>query len=108
MNRPRVQVPSEDAGIWEIFEFALTFDGYGRGGFNGAAEIANTAQGKWRRDRVLPTDLDDLRTCLFFEQRRWRHFGSPPDAAADTYIRELVGAIRTASGGFVEREDPVL
>ncbi len=38
--------------------------------------------------------LDDLRTCLFFEQRRWRHFDRHPDEKSMTYIRALVEAVR--------------
>jgi hypothetical protein len=36
----------------------------------------------------------ELRTCLFFEQRRWRHIGEVPDAEAMAYIRDLVRQIR--------------
>jgi hypothetical protein len=35
-----------------------------------------------------------LRTCLFFEQRRWRHFGDEPDEEAMEYIRSVVQKIR--------------
>ena len=38
--------------------------------------------------------LTDLRVCLFFEQRRWHHFGSHPDDEAMAYIRELLDRIR--------------
>ncbi len=53
---------------WEnVAQFALTFDGYKRwGGFGKCAAVANA-----RRSSTL----DELRTCLFFEQRRWRCFG---------------------------------
>lgn len=37
--------------------------------------------------------LTDLRTCLFFEQRRWRHHGEAPDAEGMAYIRDLMEQI---------------
>lgn len=67
-------VPKSDAGWHTIQEFALTFDGYGlHGSFEKCAEIANS-----RRHETI----GDLRTCLFFEQRRWRHFGEAPNEEA--------------------------
>jgi hypothetical protein len=38
--------------------------------------------------------MTELRTCLFYEQRRWRHFGEVPDEAAMSYIREVLEQIR--------------
>jgi hypothetical protein len=72
---------------WQAFEeFALSFDGYKVwGSFEKCADVANA-----RRQETLT----DLRTCLFFEQRRWRHFGEVPDGEAMTYLRQLVEMIR--------------
>ena len=42
----------------------------------------------------MPAALADLRACLFFEQRRWHHFGDTPDEESMTYIWALVEAIR--------------
>ena len=79
-------IPTPEASWGELGEFALTFDGYSVwGSFDKCAEIANAR----RRE-----SLTDLRTCLFFEQRRWRHFGESPDAEAMMYIRGLVEKIR--------------
>ena len=79
-------LPGDDADELALIEFAHTFDGYARwGSFERCAEIAN------RRDH---SSLDALRTCLFFEARRWRHFGESPDAGALAYWRELVAGIR--------------
>lgn len=67
-------------------KFALTFNGYlVHGGFSRCAKIAN------RRD---PKTLTDYRTCLFFEQRRWRNFERTPDAKGKAYIRSLLAGIR--------------
>ena len=79
-------IPRPDADWDEIGAFALTIDGYERAGsFEALAEIANA------RRRA---SLADLRMCLFFEQRRWRHFGDEPDEDGMQYIRELVCLIR--------------
>jgi hypothetical protein len=76
---------------WEcIGDFALSFNGFKHwGSFEKCAEIANAARHE---------SLDDLRTCLFFEQRRWRHYGDEPDEAAMTYIRDIVEKIRAIVG----------
>ena len=80
-------LPDRLAGWDEIQSFALMFDGYTvHGSFEKCAAIANE-----RRKETL----SDLRTCLFFEQRRWRHFGDHPDAAAMAYIRSILEEIRT-------------
>ena len=79
-------VPDPESNLAELAEFALTFDGYAfHGSFEKCAEIANAR----RHDT-----LDDLRTCLFFEQRAWHHSGEKPSEEAMEYIRELVRAIR--------------
>jgi len=81
-------VPGPDADLGEIWAFAATFDGYRHcGGFHECAEIANAGQ---------PETLAELRTCLFFEARRWRHFGESPDGEALAYIQDLVARIREA------------
>lgn len=74
---------------WE--KFALTFPGYEiHGGFDGCAAIAN---------QRAPKTLTDYRTCLFFEQRRRRHWdcgsgGSGLNAMDAKYIRALLAGIR--------------
>ena len=80
-------IPNPDASWDEIGEFALTFDGYNVwGSFDKCAEIANASKHE---------SLTDLRTCQFFEQRRWRHFGENPDEETMIYIREMVEKIRS-------------
>ncbi|MFT3896099.1 MAG: HNH endonuclease [Thermomonas sp.] len=79
-------VPEPTAGPEVIEAFALTFDGYEEcGSFERCAAIANA--------RCHGT-LFELRSCLFFEQRRWHHLGEAPDAKADAYHRELISMIR--------------
>jgi hypothetical protein len=82
----RADLPSEDADWNVLADFALTFDGYAFwGSFAECARVANT-----RRHG----SLDELRTCLFFAQRAWRHLGEPPDEAEMAYVRSLVRMIR--------------
>jgi hypothetical protein len=79
-------VPRPEATIEEIAEFASSFNGYTYwGSFEGCAEIANGE----RHD-----SLTNVRTCLFFEVRRWHHFGDGPDAEAQEQWRGLVRHIR--------------
>ncbi len=86
-NLSLTDIPNQIAEWGEISTFALTFDGYKRfDSFHECAEIANSR----RHD-----SLTNIRTCLFFEQRRWRHFGEEPDNEAMTYIRDLVEKIRS-------------
>jgi hypothetical protein len=78
-------IPADEAPWSEIARFALTFNGYAEWGRAHCAEIANA-----RRAGTLT----DIRTCLFFEQRRHNHFGREPDAKTMPYIRGLVAQIR--------------
>ena len=79
-------IPSIDSCWSKMVDFALTFDGYEAcGSFDACAEIANA-----RRCNTLT----ELRICLFFEQRRWRHFDDTPDAETMVYIRSIVEKIR--------------
>ena len=88
-------LPSASAEWHEIGKFALSFNGYERwGSFGKCAERANGGAELYRTEGVLPTSLTELRTCLFFEQRRWRHFGLEPDEEEMDYIHALVERIR--------------
>lgn len=79
-------IPGADADWGAVQKFALSFNAYNFwGSFEKCAEIANAQ----RHD-----SLTNLRTCLFFEQRRWRHFGYHPNAEAMMYLREVVEKIR--------------
>jgi len=65
-------LPPPDAEWWQIWEFALTFDGYDHwGSFDEAADIGNRGAAAYAEYQDLPESLTELRTCLFFEQRRW-------------------------------------
>lgn len=89
-------LPPPNSKFWGVIDrFALSFDGYAhRGSFEKCAEIANAVRDGYRKRGKLPRSLTDLRTCLFFEQRRWRHFDEVPDNEALEYVYALVEAIR--------------
>lgn len=73
--------------VWARIEpFALTFDGFKYWG--SVEKCAEVAQAK------RPGSLTELRTCLFYEARRWKLAGKVPDAASMKFIRALVYAIR--------------
>jgi hypothetical protein len=81
-------IPPDDAEWKTIVPFAHTFSAYKvHGSFAAVANIANERRCE---------NLTDLRTCLFFEQRRWNHFGTAPDVENMNYIRSLVSRIRLA------------
>ena len=79
-------IPPPDADIDTIGLFALTFDGYEHWG--SSEECARVA------DSLRESTLTDLRTCLYFEQRRRQQFGQAPDEKAEAYCRRLVEEMR--------------
>ena len=80
-----LDIPPVESDWPTIEQFALTFNGYEvHGSFKKCAEIANSH----RHD-----SLTNLRTCLFFEQRRWRHLGREPDEESMKYIRSVLEKI---------------
>jgi len=84
----RDDVPAPSAEWSTIWTFALTFNGFKeQGSFHACAVIANEQRS---------ATLTDLRTCLFFEQRRWHHYGDYPDEEAAVYIRSLLQRIHDA------------
>jgi len=82
-----------DRGDWDaVSEFALSYDGYAY--WDDLPELANRFVQRWTRDRSLPTTLDELRGCLFYEQRRWHHFGEDPAGRSADYMQAIVDAVR--------------
>ena len=79
-------IPPRGSAWSEIVRFAYTFDGYRHWGSRElCAEVA--------QKRCHQT-LSDLRTCLFFELRKWNQLGTSPDDQAVAYIRNVVELIR--------------
>ena len=87
-------IPGANAGMAEIWRFALTFNGYDYwGSFERCAEIANAPLN-------ASATLTELRTRLFFEQRSYRHMGEEPSEEGRSYLIELLDAMkkRVSSG----------
>lgn len=78
---------------WEtVSAFCLSYDGYAH--WDDLPELANRALQRWTRHHTTPPLLDEARACLFYEQRRWHHFGvEPVDRAAD-YVWALLDTVR--------------
>jgi len=100
-----IPLPSDDAPWWpDGNEFALTFHAYERvGNFEAVAEIGNEAARAFPENGSLPPDIAGLRTCLFFEQRRYRPLDADPYGNPDSrrYLRALLARIRELGGGMV-------
>lgn len=88
-------LPGTSARSDSYHRFALSFNGYERmGSLRRCGRIANESIEHWRRTGELPDDLDELRACLFFEQRRWHHYGDDFDEGTMRYLEALVGKLR--------------
>ena len=88
-------VPAATDGWRKIGSFALTLDGYAFLPDGGCGTLADAVRSKFAETSVLTPalNLSELRACLFFEQRRHRHFGHEPDTDAMIYIAALLVAI---------------
>ncbi len=94
--RPNPQLTN----IWDIFKYALTVDGYeyaaqhfphegAADGFSRCGALANAKAKQLRKTGRWTGSFEELRCCLFFEQRRWRHFGYEPEGEDLAMIRAL-------------------
>lgn len=89
-------IPSRRAGLSKIETFALTYNGYAQwGSFKKCREVAKQGINLYKENKELNQSLTNLRTCLFFEARRWKHFEKAPNKKRVDYIHALVEAIRT-------------
>jgi hypothetical protein len=104
-SREIIDVPGPDDPWWGVGDrFALTFNAYDRlGSSSNVDKTANKAREKYDKSGVLPDSVDGIRTCLFYEQRRWRHFDEDPyeDPGTKQYLRALFAALRELTGGSV-------
>jgi len=88
-------IPSRRAAWKNILPFAHTFNGYEHcGSVKKCREVARHGIVLHRANQDLEQSLTDLRTCLFFEARRWKHLEKSPSKAALAYVHALVEAIR--------------
>ncbi|HLX88115.1 MAG TPA: hypothetical protein VKR22_06630 [Acidimicrobiales bacterium] len=85
-------VPRRDSP-WEVVQaFALTYDGHAY--WDDVAELAGRGWRDWARTGAVYGRIDQLRGSLFYEQRRWHHFGEAPSERAAQYVWALLDAIR--------------
>ena len=78
-------LPPPDADGTEVWRLADTFNGFKHWGCSTVQEIAN---------QKPDSNLTELRTCLFFECRRWHYYGELPDRTT-----------RHISGGWWRRSE---
>lgn len=100
------EVPNDDLGAsevppitapWRVIgAFALTLNGYETIGQQRCGELANSVKREFLANTLSLQDLGltELRACLFFEQRRFRHFGDEPQGNDRDFINALLEAIR--------------
>jgi hypothetical protein len=88
-------VPGPQASWFEIIQFASRHDGYATG-VEALESFANSSVQHFDVNGAIDPQfsLDELRSCLFFESRRYHHFGHTPGYQGTRYIRALMAAIR--------------
>ncbi len=99
-TRPDARESAPPSSWNDIQELALSFDGYAEAG-SACAEIANALSDAFEAsgaDAVRDAPTPHLGYALFFEQRRWRHFGEVPGAEAMRYIGALVHELAARHG----------
>jgi hypothetical protein len=88
-------LPKNRAEWQTIVRFANSFDGYDYwGDRRKCGEIGNTLRKHYFERGTQHFSMEKLRTALFFEARRYHHFGSAPDKQSMGYIRTIVSEIR--------------
>jgi hypothetical protein len=91
-------LPGQEETWYVIEQFALTFKGYDwAGSFEKCADLANSTRSTYdgSPERRLPRlTLDELRACLYFEQRRSHHSDYIPEGEDLLYVRALLEGIR--------------
>ncbi len=82
--------------VYDIFNYALTVGGYDYARRHLGVECADLANQRWKQyaqDGKWQGSFEELRCCLFFEQRRWRHFDEDPDEPARQGLLALYRAL---------------
>ena len=88
-------LPSRRAAWKNIVPFAQSFNGYAHcGSVQKCRQVARQGVALHKANRNLDQSLTDLRTCLFFEARRWKHLEKNPSKAGLVYVHALVEEIR--------------
>jgi hypothetical protein len=88
-------LPSRRAAWKNIIPFAQSFNGYEHwGSVQKCREVAKKGIALHKANLDLTQPLTDLRTCLFYEARRWKHLEKKPSKSGLLYVYALVEAIR--------------
>ena len=88
-------LPTRRAAWKNIVPFAQSFNGYEHwGSVQKCREVARQGIALHKSNQDLNQSLTELRTCLFFEARRWKHLEKTPNKSGLLYVRALVEAIR--------------
>jgi hypothetical protein len=89
----RVHGIPDHSDSWDgISSFCLSYDGYAY--WDDVSELATRSIRDWTRHRTLPPSVDEVRGCLFYEQRRWHHFGEEPNGRGANYLWALLDTLR--------------
>lgn len=89
----RVHGIPERGDSWDaVSSFSLSYDGYAY--WDDVSELATRRIRGWTRHHTLPTSIDEVRACLFYEQRRWHHFGEDPNGRGEQYVWALLDTLR--------------
>jgi len=109
-NPPSVELQNRQESIWlppnpqlskwkDIFAYAITFDGYAYTkdmlGVE-CGDLANSRLEEYQERGQWSGTFEELRCCLFFEQRRYHHFGRGPNREEAKAIKALHKAIISA------------
>jgi hypothetical protein len=90
----RVHGIPDRGDAWDaVSSFSLSYDGYAY--WDDVSELATRCIRSWTRDHTLPTSIDEVRACLFYEQRRWHHFGEDPNGRGAQYVWALLDTLRS-------------
>ena len=94
--------PTADVSdIQAIWDYALTVNGYSYASLElrrECGDLANERVSGFENNGVWEGSFEELRCCLFFEQRRWRHFGIDPDGNELLQVQKLFLAVRREWG----------
>ncbi len=88
-------LPTRRAAWLKIIPFANSFNGYEYwGSVQKCRDVAKEGVALHKENKALNQSLTELRTCLFFEARRWKHLEKKPTKSGLEYVHALVEAIR--------------
>ena len=92
---PPAPLDTEDLG--RIWEFAFKYNAYEKlGSFQAVCKLAHEREKVFMDTGKWVGTVDELRACLFFEQRRWRHMGEVPGRITSQSNPALIGQSATS------------